>query len=71
MTILINFKREPLPCSARIVLRSDYGIHADTKLISHDLAFFACYHLPKIGIYSAAMNVVGIKIFVGILIFFL
>jgi len=23
----------------RIVLRSNYGIHADTKLISHDSAF--------------------------------
>ena len=34
---------------------SDYGIHGDTKLISHISAFSLA------SIYSAAMNVVGIK----------
>ena len=37
MTILINVQHEPSRCNTLCYV-SDYGIHADTKLISHDSA---------------------------------
>ena len=43
-------------CTQRIALRSDYGIHAGTKL-------------TMFGIYSAAMNVAGVKFSWGYCLF--